>query len=100
MINCVAKKGEDFVPGKATRPDDGRHHNRGGNRGGGRPKGSTSPRGQRGVHQIRAYDDEWQLIRAFQQLTRVDPDQCRLAVNRLCTALKKEEWLVAELPKE
>lgn len=82
------------MPGPATRPDDGRHHNKGGYRGGGRPKGSTSPRGQRGIHQIRAYEDEWALIKPFMQLTRVDVDQCKLAVNMLCASLNRDDLKV------
>ena len=73
------------MPGKATRPDDGRHNNRGtvGNKGNttkirtGRPKGSVSEQGQRGIHQIRAYNDEWATIKAFMKLTRVDFDKCK-----------------------
>ena len=69
-----------LMPGKATRPDDERHNNRGtiGNRGNvnakGRPKLAA---GQRGIHQIRAYNDEWALIKAFMKLTRVDFDKCK-----------------------
>ena len=35
--------------------------------GSGRPKGAVKPEGQRKQHQIRAYDDEWELIRLFSQ---------------------------------
>ena len=72
------------MSGKAVSAEDGRHHNRGGYRHGcGRPKGSTSPRGQRGVHQIRAYDDEWALIKEFMQLCRADIDKCKLTIELL-----------------
>lgn len=71
------------MPGKAVRPDDGRHNNKGGNRGGGRPFGSVSARGARGIHQIRAYDDEWELIKMFMELTRKDIDKCRFTMNLL-----------------
>lgn len=77
------------MPGKATRPDDGRLRNRGGNRGGGRPVGSTSPRGQRSIHQVRAYDDEWELIKDFIQLTRKDIDKCRLTLSLLKSNIEK-----------
>ncbi|BAL83496.1 hypothetical protein SELR_17880 [Selenomonas ruminantium subsp. lactilytica TAM6421] len=78
------------MPGKATRPDDKRHFNKGGGSGkGGRPVGSVSARGQRGIHQIRAYDDEWELIKRFMQLTRKDIDKCRFAVNMLSAELDK-----------
>ena len=72
--------GGGLMPGKATCPDDGRHNNRGivGNKGNvnakGRPKLAA---GQRGTHQIRAYNDEWALIKAFMKLTRVDFDKCK-----------------------
>lgn len=86
------------MPGKATRPDDGRRKNIGGKRpGAGRPKGSTSPRGARGIHQIRAYDDEWELIRQFQRLTRIDIEQSRLAINMLAANLKQGDLKAAAL---
>ena len=79
------------MPGKMTRPDDGRRNNRGtiGNKGnrstnrGSRPKGSVSERGQRGIHQIRAYDDEWVVIKDFMKLTRINVEKCRIAVEML-----------------
>ena len=77
------------MPGKATKPDDGRRNNRGGYRGGGRPVGSISPRGQRGIHQIRAYEDEWELIKDFIQLVRKDIDKCRLTTTILKNDIEK-----------
>lgn len=72
------------MSGKAVRPDDGRHHNKGGGGGkGGRPVGSVSARGARGIHQIRAYDDEWDLIKLYMKLVRKDVDKARLAVKML-----------------
>ena len=90
--------GGGLMPGKATRPDDGRHNNRGtvGNKGNttkirtGRPKGSVSERGQRGIHQIRAYDDEWDVIKAFIQLVREDVTQCKTAVALLETSIRQQ----------
>ncbi|SHI61009.1 hypothetical protein SAMN02745671_01136 [Anaerovibrio lipolyticus DSM 3074] len=77
------------MPGKATRPDDGRHNNKGGGGGkGGRPVGSVSARGQRGIHQIRAYDEEWEVIKDFMKLTRIDVDKCRLAVRMMQSEIK------------
>lgn len=81
--------GGEEMPGKATKPDDGRRNNRGGYRGGGRPVGSTSPRGQRGIHQIRAYEDEWELIKDFIQLVRKDIDKCRLTTTLLKNDIEK-----------
>ena len=37
MVKCKATKGAITMPGKATRPDDGRHNNKGG--GGGKGVG-------------------------------------------------------------
>lgn len=80
------------MPGKAVRPDDGRHHNKGGGGGkGGRPKGSVSARGQRGTHQIRAYDDEWALIKLFMKLARKDIDRCRTTVKILEAEIEGDE---------
>lgn len=36
----------------------------------GRPKGTTKAEGVRGQHQLRAYDDEWELIREFASLIK------------------------------
>ena len=77
------------MPGKAVRPDDGRHNNQGGGSGkGGRPVGSVSARGQRDIHQIRAYDEEWEVIKDFMKLTRIDVDKCRLAVRMMQSEIK------------
>ena len=44
---------------------------RGGRRSGaGRPKGSVGPGGVRSQHQVRAFDDEWDLIRRFADLVK------------------------------
>ena len=77
------------MPGKAVRPDDGRRNNRGtiGNKGG-RPVGSVSIKGQRAGHQIRAYDDEWDVIKAFIQLVREDVNKCKTVVETLQSSMK------------
>ena len=52
---------------------------RGGMRpGAGRPKGSVSPEGTRKQHQVRAFDDEWDLIYRFAKLKA-----CKVAVEKL-----------------
>ena len=71
------------MPGKATRPDDGRHNNPGGYRGGVRPKLDPEKRRERGIHQIRAFDNEWEQIKTFMQLVRKDPDKCKLFLEIL-----------------
>lgn len=38
--------------------------------GAGRPKGSVSPDGVRSQHQVRAFDDEWELIKRFAKLVK------------------------------
>ena len=36
----------------------------------GRPKGTIKPEGVRSQHQLRAYDEEWDLIRRFARLVK------------------------------
>ena len=44
---------------------------RGGYRlGGGRPKGWTKPDGVRGPRQMRAYPDEWELVKRFAKIIK------------------------------
>lgn len=38
----------------------------------GRPKGTTNPDGQRKQHQVRAYEDEWLLIKEFTSMVKKD----------------------------
>lgn len=38
----------------------------------GRPKGTTNPDGVRKQHQVRAYEDEWLLIKEFAGLVKKD----------------------------
>ena len=72
------------MPGKATRPDDGRHNNKGGPiAGSGRKKGQCSARGERGEHQLRAFQNEWVLIKEFQLMLRLDIDACRKEADTL-----------------
>lgn len=53
----------------------------------GRPK---KPEGQRAQHQIRAYDDEWALIRRFAALVKhVNKSACEEAVRRLEAMMDK-----------
>lgn len=53
----------------------------------GRPKGTIKPEGVRSQHQLRAYDDEWDLIRRFACLVKHgNADACRLALEGLETA--------------
>lgn len=58
---------------------------RGGKReGAGRPKGTIKPEGTRKPRQIRAYDDEWELIKRFEQLVKHgDKEACIKALEKL-----------------
>lgn len=38
----------------------------------GRPKGSVKPEGIRKQRQLRAYDDEWEIIKEFSQIVKKD----------------------------
>lgn len=38
----------------------------------GRPKGTTNPDGQRKQRQVRAYEDEWLLIKEFTSMVKKD----------------------------
>ena len=41
----------------------------------GRPKGTTKPGGVRKQRQLRAYDDEWEIIKAFAKAVKQDPER-------------------------
>lgn len=41
----------------------------------GRPKGTTKPEGVRKQRQLRAYDDEWETIKAFAHILKHDPER-------------------------
>lgn len=76
------------MPGKATRPDDKRHNNPGGYRGGSRPRLAPEERRARGIHQIRAFDKEWEQIKEFMYLVRKDSDKCQLFLEMLSNSIK------------
>ena len=49
-----------------------------------RPKGSVSPEGTRKQHQVRAFDDEWDLIYRFAKLIKSGKIKaCKVAVEKL-----------------
>ena len=49
---------------------------RGGAReGAGRPKGTTKPEGVRKQRQLRAYDEEWEIIKEFSRILKKDPER-------------------------
>ena len=55
-----------------------------GNRGGGRPRlTDPSESKARKIHQVRAHDDEWPIIKAFIDCTRLNSDLCKMAVMKL-----------------
>lgn len=41
----------------------------------GRPKGTTKPEGVRKQRQLRAYDDEWEIIKEFAKVVKKDPER-------------------------
>ncbi len=43
----------------------------------GRPKGTTNPDGVRKQHQVRAYEDEWLLIKEFTSMVKKDIDKAK-----------------------
>lgn len=61
--------------------------------GAGRPKGSTKDGSSvRPQHQLRAYDDEWDLIRRFARLVKHgNADACRQVLEGLEAADGKKE---------
>lgn len=59
---------------------DGKKRQWGGARAGaGRPK---SEEGTRPQHQVRAFPDEWEIIKAFTKLARTHPDECRAFIEK------------------
>lgn len=53
----------------------------------GRPKGTIKPEGVRSQHQLRAYDEEWELIRRFARLVKHgNAEACKQALEALETA--------------
>lgn len=56
----------------------------------GRPVGYSKEEYQtRKQRQIRAHDDEWELVKRFVALMRKDKEQCRLAIEVLEENLKE-----------
>ncbi len=58
----------------------------GARKGAGRPKGATNkePKEVRPQHQLRAFADEWEMIKAFAKLTKQVPkEECLLALKAL-----------------
>ena len=52
----------------------------------GRPKGTTKAEGQRKQRQMRAYDDEWELVQRFAKLIKHgDKQACIKALETLET---------------
>ncbi|WP_417208219.1 hypothetical protein [Acidaminococcus fermentans] len=50
----------------------------------GRPKGTIKPEGVRSQHQLRAYDEEWDLIRRFARLVKHGKmEACKAALDQL-----------------
>ena len=45
--------------------------------GAGRPKGTTKPEGVRQQHQVRAYEDEWAMIKEFAAIVKKDPERAK-----------------------
>ena len=43
--------------------------------GAGRPKGTTKPEGVRKQRQLRAYDEEWEIIKEFSRILKKDPER-------------------------
>lgn len=55
--------------------------------GSGRPKGTTNKElgregAQRTQHQVRAFPDEWELIRLFTKITRTHPAECKAFIEK------------------
>ncbi len=70
--------------GKAGTPEDGRKHNGHWKKAGaGRPRLKPEERKQRRSHQIRAFDDEYEIIKRFILLVRKDKAKCEQAVSIL-----------------
>ena len=43
--------------------------------GAGRPKGTTKPEGVRKQRQLRAYDEQWEIIKEFSRILKKDPER-------------------------
>lgn len=53
--------------------------------GAGRPKGTTKPEGTRKQRQLRAYDDEWELLKRFNALIKRKKEKALNLLNALET---------------
>lgn len=49
----------------------------------GRPKGTVKAEGQRKQHQLRAYDDEWELVRRFNKIVRTNKEECQKFLDEI-----------------
>ena len=49
----------------------------GARKGAGRPKGMTKQEGTREQRQLRAYDDEWEIIKEFAHILKYDPKRAK-----------------------
>ncbi len=49
----------------------------GARKGAGRPKGMTKQEGTRKQRQLRAYDDEWEIIKEFAHILKYDPKRAK-----------------------
>lgn len=76
---------------------DGRKNNPGGYRGGGRPKlTDPSESKARKIHQVRAHDHEWPVIKRFIDCSRFDISLCEDAVRELEMAVEAKKRKLAE----
>ena len=76
---------------------DGRKNNPGGYRGGGRPKlMDPSESKARKIHQVRAHDHEWPVIKRFIDCSRFDISLCEDAVRELEMAVEAKKRELVE----
>ena len=72
-----------FSGGDNLEKVDGRKNNGGHRKGSGRPKLMPGESKQRGIHMIRAFDDEYKIIKRFISLVRKDRSRCEAALKIL-----------------
>lgn len=78
--------------GKAGTTEDGRKNNGHWTKAGaGRPRLKPEERKQRRSHQIRAFDDEYDIIKRFVSLVRQDKAKCAQAVSILELGSEKHD---------
>lgn len=69
--------------------------------GSGRPKlKDPSESKERGIHMIRAYDEEWELIKKFQLMTRGDIELCKKAMAILEYMCVDDKKFMEKMRKE